>query len=73
MLKISRYQDINEIENEGKKDYVDRHSPFIHAETKAKKGEPYEVTVKMGQEYEHPDDTDHYISNISLFSGAFAN
>ena len=67
MLKINRYQDINNIENEAKKDYIDRHSPFVHCSDSAKAGELFEVTVKLGQEYEHPDDFDHYISNISLF------
>ncbi len=67
MLKISRYQDINLIENETKKDYVDRHSPFVLCKTSAKVGEKFEIKVRMGQEYEHPDDFDHYISNISIF------
>ena len=35
----------------------------------AKKGEPFEVTVKMGNEYTHPDDFDHYIESVSLFNG----
>jgi superoxide reductase len=69
MLKTNRYEDIAKIENEGKRDYVDRHSPFIHTEMTAKKGEAHSVTVKMGKEYAHPDDLDHYISNISLYAG----
>ncbi len=69
MLNISRYEDINNIEKEAKKDYVDRHSPFIHCEKSAKAGEVFQVTVKMGEEYEHPDDFDHYISQIALYNG----
>ncbi len=69
MIKINKYQDINKMENEAKKDYIDRHSPFIHCAANAKAGEAFAVTVKMGQEYEHPDDLDHYIGNISLFNG----
>ena len=70
MLKISRYQDINEINNEGKRDYIDRHTPFIHCESQAKVGELFPVTVKMGNEYQHPDDFDHYISTIAIYNGS---
>lgn len=69
MPKINRYVDIDTVEREAKKDYIDRHSPFIHCEANAVKGEPFQVTVKMGNEYSHPDDFDHYISSISLFNG----
>lgn len=69
MPKINRYVDIDSVEREAKKDYIDRHSPFIHAADSAKAGEKFAVTVKMGNEYSHPDDFDHYISSISLFNG----
>jgi len=69
MPKINRYIDIDTVERESKKDYIDRHSPFIHCEKVAKSGETFEVTIKMGNEYSHPDDFDHYIANISLFNG----
>ena len=69
MPKINRYVDIDTVEREAKKDYIDRHSPFIHCANSAKKGESFEVTVKMGEEYTHPDDFDHYISSIALFNG----
>lgn len=68
MLKINRYVDINNMENEAKKDYIDRHSPFIHAEKEAKANELFPVTIKMGDQYEHPDDMDHYISSIALYN-----
>ncbi len=68
MLKINRYQDINNLEVEAKKDYIDRHSPFIHCGDHAKAGELFKVTVQVGKEYQHPDDTDHYIANIRLYS-----
>jgi superoxide reductase len=66
---INRYVDIDTVEREAKKDYIDRHSPFIHCEDSAKKGEMFQVTVKMGNEYTHPDDFDHYIKSITLFNG----
>ena len=69
MPKINRYVDIDTVEREAKKDYIDRHSPFVHCEATAKEGEMFQVTVKMGNEYTHPDDFDHYIANMSLFNG----
>lgn len=69
MPTINRYVDIDTVERESKKDYIDRHSPFIHCADKAKKGEKFAVTVKMGNEYSHPDDFDHYIANIALYNG----
>ena len=69
MPTINRYVDIDTVEREAKKDYIDRHSPFIHCDSIAKKGEPFAVTVKMGEEYTHPDDFDHYIASIALYNG----
>ena len=68
MPKINRYEDINEIDREAKKDYIDRHSPFVHCETTATAGEVFKVTVKVGNEYSHPDDMDHHISGIALYN-----
>lgn len=69
MPKINKYVDIDTVEREAKKDLIDRHSPFIHCEETAKAGEMFPITVKMGNEYTHPDDFDHYIANMSLFNG----
>ena len=69
MPKVNRYVDIDTVEKEAKKDYIDRHSPFLHCADSAKAGEIFEVTVKVGNEYNHPDDTDHYIKYVQLFSG----
>ena len=69
MATISRYVDISQIDKEAKKDYIDRHSPFVHCANEAKKGEKFAVRVQMGKEYKHPDDFDHYISYIQLFDG----
>ena len=68
-MKINRYVDISTIEREAKKDYIDRHSPFVHCEASAKKDEKFTVKVKMGDEYMHPDDLDHYISYVQLWNG----
>lgn len=69
MPKINRYVDISTVERESRKDYIDRHSPFIHCEKSAKVGQIFSVTVKMGNEYPHPDDFDHYIANMALYNG----
>jgi superoxide reductase len=69
MPKINRYVDIDTVEREAKKDFIDRHSPFIHCDSAAKAGEKFAVTVKMGNEYTHPDDFDHFIESIRLFNG----
>ncbi len=68
-MNINRYQDISQIDKEAKKDYIDRHSPFVYAEGTAKKGEKYKVKVKVGKEYKHPDDFDHYIAYVQLWDG----
>ncbi len=69
MPKINKYVDIDTVEREAKKDLIDRHSPFITVEGVAKQGEMVPVNVKMGNEYTHPDDFDHFIESITLFNG----
>jgi len=69
MPKVHVYENIDNVEREAKKDLIDRHSPFITVEGEAKKGETLKVNVKMGNEYTHPDDFDHYIESITLFNG----
>ena len=66
---INRYQDISQIDKEAKRDYIDRHSPFVKCAQTAVKGKMFPVTVRMGNEYPHPDDNNHYIRNIQLFNG----
>jgi len=70
MPVINRYEDIDQVEKEAKKDYIDRHSPFVHCADTATKDQAFAVTVKMGNEYAHPDDNDHYIRSIQLYNGA---
>lgn len=68
-MKINSYEDISTIERESKRDYIDRHSPFVHAPATAKANEPLTVKVKVGNEYKHPDDFDHFISYVQLWNG----
>ena len=68
-MKINKYEDISQIDRESKKDYIDRHSAFIHCNKKAKIEEKFKVKVKVGDEYQHPDVPDHYISWVQLWNG----
>ncbi len=68
-MKINTYQDIAEIDREAKRDYIDRHSAFIHCEGNASKGEKFKIKVKVGDQYSHPDDNDHYIAWVQLWDG----
>jgi len=70
-MKINRYVDISTIDREAKKDYIDRHSAFVHCESNAVAGEKFAVKVKVGDEYAHPDDFDHYIAYVQLWNGEF--
>jgi superoxide reductase len=67
-MKINRYEDISQIEKEAKKDYIDRHSAFVHCESNAVAGEKFKVKVKVGEEYKHPDDFDHFIQYVQLWN-----
>ena len=49
MLKINRYVDIDTVEREARKDYIDRHSAFIKCETTAKKGEIFSEKIHAAQ------------------------
>jgi superoxide reductase len=69
MPKIHKYEDISEIDREAKKDLIDRHSPFITCADSATAGEPFVVTVKIGNEYTPPDDFDHFIESVTLYNG----
>ena len=83
-MKINKYI-LSDTDKEIKKDYVDRHSAFIHCEAEAKAGEKFKVKVQVGKEYKHPDVPDHYIAWVQLWNrekmlaqtyfieGAFAN
>lgn len=68
-MKINKYEDISQVEKEAKKDYIDRHSAFVHCEKNAEKGKKFAVKVKVGDQYPHPDDFDHYISYVQLWDG----
>lgn len=66
-MNINSYEDISLVEREAKRDYIDRHSAFIHCPDKTSMMEKFKVNVKIGNLYKHPDDFDHYISWIQLW------
>jgi superoxide reductase len=68
-MKLNKYVDISTLDKEAKRDYIDRHSAFIHCENTAVKGEKFKVKVVVGDEYKHPDDFDHYIAYVQLWNG----
>jgi superoxide reductase len=70
MPKVNKYAEaIKTAQTEAKVDYVDRHSPFIEVEGEAKKGEKLKVKVRVGKDYAHPMDADHYIAYVQLWDG----
>ena len=68
-MKINRYEDISLIDREAKRDYIDRHSAFVQCDSHVLKGEKFKVKIKVGDEYKHPDDFDHFISWVQLWDG----
>lgn len=69
MPKVNTYTDISQVDKEAKKDFIDRHSPFVYVEGEAVKGQKLKVKVRVGNEYSHPDDFDHYIAYVQLWDG----
>ncbi len=68
MPRVFTPVDISKEDKEVRKDYFDRHTPVIHCNDTAKEGEKLKVKVKLGTEYPHPDQPDHYISYIQLWN-----
>lgn len=67
MPKITYATQITPEMVEAKKDYLDRHTPHVDAPATVKKGEVFPVTVRMGQDFVHPDLDEHYIQYLQLF------
>jgi superoxide reductase len=68
MPRVFRAGDIDSLENDLQKDYFDRHTPNVICDSTARKGEKLKVKVKMGKEYKHPNEPDHFISTIQLWN-----
>lgn len=50
------------------RDYLDRHMPHVICTDTVKRGEKFMVKVRLGEEYPHPDDHDHFIGLIQLWN-----
>jgi superoxide reductase len=68
MPRVFSPVDISQEEKELRKDYFDRHTPHILCEKVAKRGEKFRIKVKIGDQYLHPDEPDHYISFVQLWN-----
>ena len=67
MPKIFTPESFSQDEKEARKDFIDKHTPYILCDSKAKKGEPFAIRIRVGKEHSHIDDFNHYISTITLF------
>lgn len=68
MPRIFKPVDISQEEKEVRKDYFDRHTPHVICDNSAKEGEKFKVKVKMGDQYPHPDDHNHFINYVQLWN-----
>lgn len=68
MPRVFKATEIEKEEKEIKRDYLDRHMPHVICPDQVKRGEKFAVKVKMGEDYPHPDEYDHYISVIQLWN-----
>ncbi len=68
MPRVFKAIDIEKEEKEVMRDYLDRHMPHVICPDSVKRGEKFAVKVRLGDEYPHPDEDDHYISVIQLWN-----
>jgi superoxide reductase len=68
MPRVFKATEIEKEEKEIKRDYLDRHMPHVICPDEIKKGEKFTVKVKLGEEYPHPDEHEHFISVIQLWN-----
>jgi superoxide reductase len=62
MPRVFKALEIEKEDKEIKRDYLDRHMPHVICPDQVKRGEKFAVKVKLGEEYPHPDEHDHFIS-----------
>lgn len=68
MPRVFKATEIEREEKEVKRDYLDRHMPHVFCPDEVKRGDKFAIKVKLGEEYPHPDDHDHFISVIQLWN-----
>ena len=67
MPKVFTSQTFSPEEREARKDFIDKHTPYIFCDGIPQKGVPLFIRVRVGNEHSHIDDFNHYISTITLF------
>jgi len=68
MPRVFKAIEIAKEDSEAKRDYLDRHMPHVICPDEVKRGEKFKIKVRLGNEYVHPDDADHFISVIQLWN-----
>jgi len=59
MPKIFTPETFSPEEREARKDFIDKHTPYIYCDTALQKGVPAFVRVRVGSEHAHIDDFNH--------------
>ncbi len=67
MPKIFNIDTFSPEEKVSRKDFIDKHTPYVFCDGIPQRGVPIVVRVRVGKEYSHIDDFNHYISTITLF------
>ncbi|PRX25105.1 superoxide reductase [Orenia metallireducens] len=63
------YYDLKKAANgDDKTTLEDKHVPVIDAPDKVKKGEYFEVKIKMGEGIDHPMEEKHFIQYVELYA-----
>ena len=68
MPRVFIATDIEKEDKEVKRDYLDRHMPHVLCPDQVKRGEKFAIKVRLGEQYPHPDDPEHFISVIQLWN-----
>jgi superoxide reductase len=68
MPKIFGPVETTSLEKDIQKDYYDRHTPHVICEDETTSGEWFRVKIKMGTQYFHPSEPDHFIGFIQLWN-----
>ncbi|MEJ6951208.1 class II SORL domain-containing protein [Natronospora cellulosivora (SeqCode)] len=63
------YYNIKSTKDEANKTALEKkHVPFIQAPETVKKGEYFDVKVRMGEEIDHPMEAEHFIQYLDLYA-----
>lgn len=68
MPNIFSVNDFGPARSELQQDYFDRHTPVIQSVQEARAGEVLKIRIRVGTDYTHPHDADHYIAMIQLWN-----